>query len=340
MTWCSGDAGGSRSSRASSRSASLRTLGQLGLVELLAQLSTSACSRSARRAPPGSRGSAGAARTRAGPSRARTGPATGSCERISTTSSSRARISESRRNRLPTSSSSSSCCFSCGRQAEALRRSRWVEQARIVHVGDHDLELLGQVRNVAGDVVNVCCTLRVNAVSSGVGMTTSGGSAISATRYGSVDDPAARPGPVDRPGSAPGACRRARGSSARLHRRRRSSEEIPGRRHLDLGVPARDHRNRAIASQHVVDQLDAPLLTHVERDQHLRERDGVPSGAARRPACGNSPVIRDGDLARAAGVRAMPTSITAGRDSLRIGTEWTCDSVCASGSSTRSIPSS
>ena len=69
---------------------------------------------------------------------------------IATTSSSRARISERRRSRLATSSSSSSACFSSvgSRSAPAIR---WREHRRVIDVGDHHLELLGQVRDLPDD---------------------------------------------------------------------------------------------------------------------------------------------------------------------------------------------
>ena len=65
-------------------------------------------------------------------------------EPIEMTSSSRASDSARRRSRLATSTSSSSACFSSvGSRSEPA--IRWLSVARVVDVGDRELQLLGQV---------------------------------------------------------------------------------------------------------------------------------------------------------------------------------------------------
>ncbi len=75
--------------------------------------------------------------------------------------------------------------------------------------------------------------------------------------------------------------------------------EVIRLRGLDLGVAAGHHHDRPVAAEHVVDQLDAPLLPDVERNQHVGERDRVAQrqyADALRQLAG----VGDGDLARPA----------------------------------------
>ena len=122
--------------------------------------------------------------------------------------------------------------------------------------------------------VNVCCTLRISAVSSGVWSTTSGASATSATRYGSVCSQLSirtRWPPWIRTRSVPSGTRIMRATTPSTPTEYRSSG--PGA--SASGLRAGDHRDRAVAAQDVVDQLDAALLPDVERDQHVGEGHGV-----------------------------------------------------------------
>ena len=104
---------------------------------------------------------------------------------IATTSSSRARISDRRRRRLETSTSSSNSCFSSVgiRSAPAIR---WVSTLGSSTLATMIWSSSGRYGTCSMISVNVCWTLRISAVSSGVCWTTSGISSISATRYGSV----------------------------------------------------------------------------------------------------------------------------------------------------------
>ena len=96
--------------------------------------------------------------------------------------------------------------------------------------------------------VNVCWTLRISAVSSVLCWTTSGASAISATRYGSVRDPPVDPDALaaldqhpQRPVGDPDHPRDVADHPDRV--------EVLRRRRLDLGIAAGDHRDRAVAAQ-------------------------------------------------------------------------------------------
>ena len=94
---------------------------------------------------------------------------------------------------------------------------------------------------------------------------------------------------------------------------------------LELGRAAGDHRDRAVAPERLVDQLDAPLLTDVERDQHLRERDRVAEREHPDLTRERARAV-DGDVPPA-GVRDADLDHGCDEDSLRMGTEWTCVSV-------------
>ena len=153
MTPYSAAAGGSFSSRESSRSAALR--GVLGEPRRRRSARAARSSPPAARRPPparpGSPSAAGAGSTRAGPCRSPTGPGTGSASRAGSTSSSRARICESRRRRRATSTSSSSSCFSS--VGDPQRAGDQVRERRgVVDVGDRELQLLGQVRDLLDDL--------------------------------------------------------------------------------------------------------------------------------------------------------------------------------------------
>ena len=138
-----------------------------------------------RRAPPGSRGAAGAGSTRAGPCPSRTGTCVWMRLPISTSSSSRARISDSRRSRLVTSRSSSSSCFSSVlmRSAPAIA---WASSAGSSMFATAIWSSSGRYGSSSMMREKVDCTLRWSPSSSGEGTSSSGASAMRATRYGSV----------------------------------------------------------------------------------------------------------------------------------------------------------
>ena len=181
--------------------------------------------------------------------------------------------------------------------------------------------------------VNVCWTLRISAVSSGVCLTTSGAAADLRDQIRLGPDPAFDPdalATLDQHPQRP--VRHAdhpRDDAEHAHR-----VQILGRRRLDVGRAAGDHRDRPVSAQHLVDQLDASLLTDVQRDQHVRERDRVAQrqhadalGQLARAGHGHLPgaAVGDADLDH-----ASLLSIDTGPRARR----WT------SGSSIRSIPSS
>ena len=149
------------------------------------------------------------------------------------------------------------------------------QHAGVVDVGDHDLELLGQVRNLLDDVRE-----RVLHVAHQRGQL--GGVLHHVRRLGDLGDQV-RLGP--HPAHDPDAraaldqnAQRAVGDAdhPRHHAENADVVQIVGGGRLGVGVAARHHRDRAIAPEHLVDQLDAPRLADVERDEHVRERDRVP----------------------------------------------------------------
>ncbi len=102
-------------------------------------------------------------------------------EPMATMSSSRASISDSRRSRLATSTSSSSSCFS-----SVLIRSepaiRWASADGSSRLATAICSSSGRYGTSSMIAVNVCWTLRISAVSSGPSSTSSGSSETRATR--------------------------------------------------------------------------------------------------------------------------------------------------------------
>ena len=168
ITPYSAAAAGSRSSRPSSRSAALRTsLGQLHRLEPLAQLLDLGAARGrSRRARPGSPSAAAGGRTRAGPSRSPTGPATGSSSRARTPRARGSRMRETSRSRSSTFASSSSSCFS-----SVFRRSvdatRWQSALGSSTFAAASWSSSGRYGTSPMMRANRLCTLRVSASTSG-----------------------------------------------------------------------------------------------------------------------------------------------------------------------------
>ena len=256
-------------------------------------------------------------------------------EPIATTSSSRARISDSRRSRLPTSTSSSSACFSSvlSRSAPAIRCASTLG---IVDVGDHDLELLGQVGHLLDDVGE-----RLLHVAHQRGQLR--GLVDDVGRLGHlrhqvglglqpVLDPHPLPALDQDPQRPVGHADHAGDDAEHADR-----VQILGPGRLCLRVGAGDHRDRAVAAQDVVDQLDAALLPDVERDQHVGEGHGV-AQRQHAHALGERRGAGDRDVTgTAAGGPDLDHCFSAGSiGTACLGAGWRR----TSGSSTRSMPSS
>ena len=118
-------------------------------------------------------------------------------EPMATMSSSRARISESRRSRLPTSTSSSSACFSSTliRSAPAIRCASADGSSRLATA---ICSSSGRYGTSSMMCVNVCWTLRISAVSSGPSSTSSGSSETVRDEVGLLADPLLDAAPAGR----------------------------------------------------------------------------------------------------------------------------------------------
>ena len=187
------------------------------------------------------------------------------------TSSSRARISTRRRRRCATSTSSSSACFS-----SAFRRSepamRWLSAPGSSMLATASCSSSGRYGTSRRSRVNVCWTLRVSASSSvEPAGTTSGSSAISATRYG-----VSRTQRVDAHALAALDEDPQRPVGHLEHARDRADDadvvEVVRAGRLVLGVARGDHHEHAVAAQDVVDERDRALLADRERDQRVGQR--------------------------------------------------------------------
>ena len=148
------------------------------------------------------------------------------------------------------------------------------EHAGIVDVGDHDLELLGQVGHLLDDVGE-----RLLHVAHQRGQLR--GLVDDVGRLGHlrhqvglglqpVLDPHPLPALDQDPQRPVGHADHAGDDAEHADR-----VQILGTGRFCLRVGAGDHRDRAVAAQDVVDQLDAALLPDVERDQHVGEGHGV-----------------------------------------------------------------
>ena len=148
------------------------------------------------------------------------------------------------------------------------------QHARVLDVRDHDLELFGEVGHLAHDVGERLLDVshqrgELGRVLDDVGELGDLGDEVGLGRDPGVDpDPLTAldqhaKGPV---GHADHPCH---------HADHPDGVEVLGRRDLDLRGATRHHHDRAIAAKHVVDELNAPLLPDVQRDQHVGERDRV-----------------------------------------------------------------
>ena len=192
------------------------------------------------------------------------------------------------------------------------------EQTRVVDVGHHDLELVGQVGDVAGDGRE-----RLLNVAHQRGQFRTGDDDVRPLgdlrhEIRVARDPAVE---VD---SLSALDEHSQGAVGNPDHPRDDADhadvvQILRAGGLELGGSARDHRDRAVTPERLVDQLDAPLLTDVERDQHLRKRDRVPEGQHPDLTRERARAV-DGDVAPA-GFRDADLDHRCDEDSLRIGTE-------------------
>ncbi len=331
MTPCSAAAWGSFSSRASSRSAWRRT--SSGSVIAASCSRSSATSASAGSRSPSSSWIALSCSRRTY-SRCVLSSSDCTCDwirdPIAATSSSRARISDSRRSRRPTSRSSSSACFSSAgiRSAPAIRCASADGSAE---VRDRELELLGQVRDVLDDPAERLLHVahqrgQLRPLGQLVGRGLDRGDEVRLLglvagdrdpRAGLDEDPEAAVRHLQHPRDGPRDADRVEVARAGL---------------VEVGLAAGDQREHPVPGEHVVDQLDRALLPDRERRQRVRERDGVAQrqhrqarGELRRGAERDllAPGAGGGDLdhpppplRRAAAVR-IPTGPTIGSSTVR-----------------------
>ncbi len=259
------------------------------------------------------------------------------------TSSSRARISASRRSRLATSTSSSSACFSSvGRRSDA--GDEVAQRAGVVDVGDRDLQLLGQVRDRSTIRVNVC--LHVARQRRELGRSRRRRPA--ARRRGRRGTAARAPSRVTRTRWAPWTSIAQRAVGHPDHARDGADDADARRGPSGAGCSSRALREATMTSMRsppsdVVDEPDRALLPDGERRQRVGERDGLaqrqhrqhrrepaawrPRGRPARPPPGAGP------RSRARPAVAVARARTVDRHRPRRGSGRT------SGSSTRRIPS-
>jgi hypothetical protein len=205
------------------------------------------------------------------------------------------------------------------------------ELARVVEVGDGDLQLLGQVRDVLDDLRERDLHVARERVQLGARLDDVGGllharDEVRLGRHEALDvharaalheDPQRPVGHLHHPHDGAG--------DAVL-------VEVVGARLLDLGVARGDHREHPLAAQHVVDELDRALLAYRERGERLREGDGVLERQDRQPGRQRAPDRHVLGLARRRDVDRHWPSIGMRRG--RSASGWT------SGRSIRRTPSS
>ncbi len=138
---------------------------------------------------------------------------------------------------------------------------------------------------------NVCCTLRISAVSSGPSSTTSGASSMRGDEVGLLGDPArsmrTRWPPWTRIRSVPvGHLEHARDGADDA-----DVVELLGPGRLGSGSRLATITSMRSPRQHVVDELDRALLADRQRRQRVGERDGVAQrqDRQRRPGSGGAP---------------------------------------------------
>ncbi len=186
---------------------------------------------------------------------------------------------------------------------------------------------------------NVSWTLRLSAVSSGVSVTVSGSSVISAARYGVSCVKSLEP---DALGALDEDPQRPVGDLEHAGDRADHADAVevvrPGL--LELRVLRGDHDQHAVAGQHVVDELDGALLADRQRRERVRQRHALAQRQDRQHAR-HGALRADLDLAAlaAAGDLDHGCSSTSSPRATSIGTLRERTSGRASGNSMRRMPS-
>ena len=249
---------------------------------------------------------------------------------ISTTSSSCARISASRRSRRADVVLLQQRLALLGRDPQRAG-DQVRERGRVLEVGHRHLQLLGQVRRLLDDLREHLAhvaheRLELRALLEHVGQL---GDARHQVGVGGAPllDPHALAALHEHPQRAVGHL-----EHARDHAGDADVVELAGPRLLEVGVLAGDHHEPPVGGQDVVDQRDRARLADGQRRQRVREGDGVAQRQDRQGR-GQRGLLGRGQLALADGDHGP---------SLRSGSIRTvCGRVGgASGSSTISIPSS
>ena len=193
---------------------------------------------------------------------------------ISTTSSSRARISESRRSRLADVVLLQQRLALLGRDPQRAG-DQVRERGRVLEVGDRHLQLLGQVRRLLDDLREHLARRCARAPRApGPPSTTSGSSETRADEVGVGRGPLLDAHPLaalDEHAQRPvGHLEHARDGAGHA-----DVVELLGAGLLGVGVAAGDHHEPAVGGEDVVDQRDRARLADRQRRQRVREGDGV-----------------------------------------------------------------
>ena len=211
------------------------------------------------------------------------------------------------------------------------------EHHRVVDVGDHDLQLLGQVGHLADDAREGALDvagqgLELGALAHSVARMLDLGDEVGlgghpllhAHARAALDEDAQRPvgqahHPRDRPQHA-------------------DRVQLVGAGRLDLRVATGDQHDRPVAAQNVVDELEAARLADVERNDQIGERHRVAQREHAQPRGKTAEPI----LLIVVGLARRSPDVDDGHwpSPLWIGTSRRGSWRPTSGSSTRSIPSS
>src|SRR4051794_12390562 len=148
------------------------------------------------------------------------------------------------------------------------------ERARVVHVGDRELQLLGQVGHLLDDPAERLLDVARQRGQLGRLLHDVGQLADLGDEVGRLADPV---GELDALCALDQDAQRPVGDLE--HPRDRADDadvvELLGAGRLELGVARGDHDQQAVAGEHVVDEPDGALLADGQRRQRVGERDGL-----------------------------------------------------------------
>ena len=216
------------------------------------------------------------------------------------------------------------------------------QRARVLDVGDRDLQLLGQVRHRLDDLRERLLHVahergQLGRLLDDVGLLGDRGDEVGPLALPAVDLHAL-PALDEHPQGAVGNL-----EHPRDHADDADVVELVGRGLLDVGRAAGDHDEHPVAGEHVVDELDGVLLADRQRRQRLGKRHRLAQRQHRQRArhVGRQP---DLDLARAVAVaddvdHDSSISVGSAGPPRWIGTVRVRACGSASGSSTRRMPS-